>query len=328
MTPLAHETEAYLQTILPGLVGMVRPAPTERVANLPYYLGQLKLYTVQVAEREVALVLGPFDGKRGDTKKMLASLSKYLNLPVIYVLKGLQSFERKQLIASGIQFLVPGNQLFAPSLGMDLREYFRPGATATEGQLSPSAQAILIWLLLIGYEEPWVAAEVAARLGYTAMTATRAVRELEAAELIEQTRLGRRKCIHLIDAPRPTWERAKPLMRNPELRVEFVGRRRFAHGQHGIRVAGLDALATRTMLATPNTHAWAVEQAEWAKIQRGMPAADPWDTAEVIQIWAYPPTILPDQTTVDPLSLIVSLRDNDDERVQLAIEELEKTLWQ
>ena len=35
------------------------------------------------------------------------------------------SYERKRLIEQKVPSIVPGNQLYLPDLGLDLREYFR-----------------------------------------------------------------------------------------------------------------------------------------------------------------------------------------------------------
>ena len=43
------------------------------------------------------------------------------------------------------------------------------------------------------------------------------------------------------------------------------------------------------------------------------------------QLWSYSPALVPDAATVDPLSLTLSLQDNADDRVQLALGELKGT---
>lgn len=46
-----------------------------------------------------------------------------------------------------MNFIVPGKQLYLPSLLVDLREHFKNKKTAAKGLL-PSAQAILIYRIL------------------------------------------------------------------------------------------------------------------------------------------------------------------------------------
>ena len=43
-------------------------------------------------------------------------------------------------------------------------------------------------------------------------------------------------------------------------------------------------------------------------------------------MWHYPTTLDRGSPAVDPLSLILSLRDDPDERVQMAVDELEESL--
>lgn len=74
--------------------------------------------------------------------------------PTIYVTDALASYERKRLIEQKVPFIVPGNQLYLPELGIDLREYFRQRAGSAESPLSPSAQALLITALLRPQWEP------------------------------------------------------------------------------------------------------------------------------------------------------------------------------
>jgi hypothetical protein len=41
-------------------------------------------------------------------------------------------------------------------------------------------------------------------------------------------------------------------------------------------------------------------------------------------VWSYTPVLLPGSRTVDPLSLMLSLQEEADERIQLALDELKE----
>ena len=56
------------------------------------------------------------------------------------------------------------------------------------------------------------------------------------------------------------------------------------------------------------------------ELPEAMPGACEW------QLWNYAPTLQPDSDTVDPLSLMLSLRDSTDERVQSALDALKEQL--
>ncbi len=195
--------------------------------------------------------------------------------------------------------------------------------------MSPSAQAILISLLLSSWIMPVTASAVARDIGYTGMTATRAVRELHSYGLVRQHREGRTNQIALVEDRARTWELAKPLMRNPILRVEYPRHATMENCRRLLRLAGLDALSQLTMLAEPKRHVWAISQTDWPAVVKDVIPPDGAENAgESVQIWGYPPTLGGDGTTVDPLSLLLTLDGNNDERVQMAIEELEMKLWQ
>ena len=85
-------------------------------------------------------------------------------------------------------------------------------------------------------------------------------------------------------------------------------------------------MARFTMLAEPQWPIYAVSPAQWKEatlagldtLPDRLPGACEW------QLWHYNPALVPNSATVDPLSLTLSLQDDADERVQLALEELQK----
>ena len=52
------------------------------------------------------------------------------------------------------------------------------------------------------------------------------------------------------------------------------------------------------------------------------------DADVIIELWKYDPVLLSRDGMVDPLSLVMSFDDNEDERMSEAIEELLDTLWE
>ncbi|HTV87346.1 MAG TPA: hypothetical protein VME63_18265 [Dyella sp.] len=332
MNPLPFKAEIYLHSILRGVVGHVKPVAAELRMRLPHYLtDRFDLWSVPIAGEAVLLAVATGTGDTasvGDTKKMLAKLAELSGMRVLYVVQAVQSYQRKRLIDAGIEFLVPDSQFFAPGLGVVLRNQFAPLRAQPTDQMSPSTQAILISLLLSDQVTPVTASAVAMSIGYTAMTATRAVRELDAFGLVRPKREGRTHQIALIDDRARTWERAKPLMRSPVLRIEYPRHATMENCRHLLRPAGLDALSQLTLLAKPKQYVWAISQSDWPAVLKDIIPPDGAENAgESVQIWSYPPTLGGDGTTVDPLSLLLTLDGNNDERVQMAMEELERKLW-
>ena len=93
-------------------------------------------------------------------------------------------------------------------------------------------------------------------------------------------------------------------------------------------LAGESALASATLLAEPAHPVYAISAEQWKRAQqlgmRALPSPEPG--ACLWQIWRYDPDISPLDGSVDPLSLMLSLRNERDERVQQALNEFEKGL--
>ena len=73
---------------------------------------------------------------------------------------------------------------------------------------------------------------------------------------------------------------------------------------------------------------YAVSAAEWkAATDTGVQELPgPEAGAQEWQIWSYSPALVQDAITVDPLSLMLSLQENADDRIQLALDELKEQL--
>jgi hypothetical protein len=91
-------------------------------------------------------------------------------------------------------------------------------------------------------------------------------------------------------------------------------------------LAGLSALARYSMLTEPQWPIYAVSPAQWkAATRAGMEILPEQQlSACEYQQWHYNPALVPNAATVDPLSLTLSLQDDADDRVQLALSELKE----
>ncbi len=240
---------------------------------------------------------------------------------IIYVRGQVAAYQRKRLIEQKVPFVVPGNQLYLPMLGIDLREHFRR-MRQTPPTLSPATQVVVLHALLRGDDRARTPAALAKQLGYTKMTMTRAFNELEAADLADAGVRGRQRCLMFKDRRQDLWQKALPLLRSPVKQRQHV--RATAQNRIG-PIAGLSALARYTMLAAPPISTLAVSRQRWKALQQrddfAKAVADDPESEEV-EVWSYAPELLSGGKIVDRLSLFLSLRENEDERVEAAMEEL------
>jgi hypothetical protein len=318
------DVHAYLHETL-GIAPKVRA--WTGTGKLPYFLQEaFEVRELKLLDRQILLAIDKRPERQGlaNVRGQMDKLRQLAGIPVVYVTGALASYERKRLVEQKVPFLVPGNQLYLPDLGIDLREYFRKPTVAAQTALSPATQAMLIAVLLRRpWRTEWQPAEVVNELGYTAMTLSRAVKELTAAGIATLRTEGRVRWLHTERTAAQTWEHARPMLRSPVKRRVWMlptpkGRPR------PLRLAGLSALARFSMLTEPQWPTYAVGQAElkvatqagFETLPEPLPGACEWE------LWHYSPAIVRDSDTVDPLSLTLSLQGNQDERVQLALDEL------
>lgn len=329
MLALTTAVQHYLRDILGFSAPDVKPLA--RASELPYFLREaFEFCEFDLLGHPVILAIARTTQKQSlsEVRTWLDKVAALVGQPAVYVTDALASYERRRLIEQKVPFIVPGNQLYLPDLGIDLREYFRQRAPAAEAALSPSAQAMLIKALLQQpWQAEWLPSKVAVALGYTPMTLSRAIKELTAAALATAYTVGRSRWLRMEQPPQQIWEQAKPSLRSPVKRTVWVRAEGFGANRQR-RLAGLSALASYSMLTEPKWPVFAVTNAEWkAATDAGVrELPEPVAGAQEWQLWSYSPTLLPGATTVDPLSLMLSLQDNVDDRVQLALGELKGKL--
>jgi hypothetical protein len=145
--------------------------------------------------------------------------------------------------------------------------------------------------------------------------------ELEDSDLVTAKRSGRNRLIDFGEDKRALWQRAMPVLRTPVARTEWVVMPP-ASGLRDMPLAGLSALAASTLLAAPDKVCVAAAKDDWTTLGRhGIKPVPYEEMADAqVQVWRYDPTLLAEEGAVDPLSLYLSLRDDDDDRVVAALE--------
>lgn len=325
---LATAVQHYLHDVLGISVPNYQPWTGQE--KLPYFLlGAFDFWKLDLLGCPILLAMDRGGGQAtiGEIRTRVDKVQTMTNEPAVYVTNALTSSERKRLIEQKVPFIVPGNQLYLPDLGIDLREYFRQRPNTTQTTISPSAQALLITALLRPiWEVEWQPSEIIARLGYTPMTRSRAVRELTAAGIIVTVKVGRRNVLKFTASPLDTWAQARPMLRNP-IKRSFWALPTDAVSNVPKQLAGMSALAHYSMLAEPKLPVYAVSQTDWnnfGSLIEELP--EPVTGAYEWQVWNYSPALQPNGNTVDLYSLILSLEDHTDERVQIALDELKGQL--
>jgi len=254
-------------------------------------------------------------------RKHTALVENAYNLPVVLILKHLEAYNRKRLIEKQIAFIIPDKQMFIPQLFIDFKE-FRNAVTKKSEKLLPAAQCLLFYHLLKEDLNGINLKTIAGKLNYAPMSITRAVKDLEEKQLC--TTNGRKeKTINFEQKNRELWQMALPYLQNP------VKKEIFTDNFHDLYIkSGFNALTFYTNIADTGNNCFAISNDDfnyWRK--KGKIKLLHEGEGEIcLEVWKYPPALLAYDNMVDPLSLYMIFKDNDDERVQMEIETLTKGL--
>ena len=247
-------------------------------------------------------------------KKHFNIVGAKVSSPCVAILDNINARQRKALITAKIPFVVNNTQLYLPFMGTVLSEKFSKPQPARE-TLMPSSQMLLFYYLYQNKRELHTNS-IAGKLGVSAMQVTRAVKQLNSLGLVSVRKDG----VYIIITGNGNgielFDKAKPFLISPvrkKLYVEINAR------PEGLPLSGFSALSEYSMLAAPKISTYA-----YSGNLAGLRGTDTLvdDNQVEIEIWRYNPVTLSARSGIaDPLSVTVSLQNNDDARVEQAIEE-------
>ena len=300
----------------------LEPSLWQPARRLPIYLRDgYVYYAIDLLDDPFLIMADEEDERSAATiKKHIDQVKNKWDSEVIYAKSNTNSDERRRLIEQKIPFVIPGNQLYLPTLGIDLREYFRKKSSEVE-KFSPATQAVLLLLLTEESKESYSSQDLTNRLHYSKMTISRSLNDLKSIDAVSKH--GRARILEFDGEKRELWERSLPYLDSPVKQTHFVR----TETKRPRITSGLTALAKYSMLAPPKPPMFAMTQEEWRELEsRGdVTAAKPTDPrATGIEVWSYSPALFAKDNHVDRLSLYLSLRDDPDERVEEALEEMMK----
>ncbi len=331
-TEKVEEFAKKLKTYLVATLHMsVKLDGWEEGAGLPVFLARrYRFYRATIAHQPCLFMvtLDTLEATPTEIAKHVALVAPGFEGVVIYACAHMTSTLRARLVAQGVPFAVPGNQLYIPQLATDLREHFRSPDRARGDFLSPVAQLVLFHYVLRQPYHHATPSMLAGDLKYSAMSIGRAFDELAMRELATVEKLGREKVLTFTDDPRTLIERSKTALRSPVRGVHAV---RFKHGRPPMLLAGETALADLTNLATRALPTYAIDATDWQQFFERHGIEDyhyEYEGEAIIETWRYDPAVLSLGSTVDPLSLYARYWNDADERVaQAANALLEARAW-
>ena len=253
-------------------------------------------------------------------QKHLKQIKNLTNCQIVLFYKDITRYRRKSLIKNKISFVIEDGQMYLPFLGLDLKkaqEYF---VEEIKEFTTPTQIAYLYFLY--NREEVVNTTEFAKKLGLNKMTASRALNDLYNLNLIRYEiggKTGRSKEYKRISDP-DYFLIGREYLKTPVRRIIYAESKPL-----GALTAGLDALAVLSMINPLGHSIVAIEKNKFDENQIEIVKNKDFikDKKLVeIELWDYDPRLFSNSSNVDILSLYASLKNEPDERVEQALEEV------
>ncbi len=284
----------------------------------PYFKRRFSFYRLQW--KGTAFILAEWhETGKDETAAMpdaLRHIESYFGMACILYWREMSAMQARVLRAEGVSYIsahagfsIPALWGYAPQAGM------RPSRQSAH--LSPCAQAILVRQMVLGDVEGCNIRKLSARMPYSPMLLGKAKDELVRHNLCRYPQ-GTRAGAFRFSAPTASlWEASAHLLTTPvrdSYRVRLKGCRKFLQ-------AGVTALSQLTPVGddTLPTYAYYCR-----KVAERIPQAPLMEADAVLQLWSYPPeaVVSPDAGAVDACSLYLSLKNDLDPRIQLALPQI------
>jgi hypothetical protein len=289
---------------------------------LPIYLRKSFILSRMEVDNHVCVAAEPRRAMRGpDLSAAVDEMRRRLDCDVMLCLPTVDAALRRALVNSRTPFVVPDKQVYLPFMCMIFTERGLASVEKkTESPLSPAAQLLLLFHLEHESLDGCSLKEVASILGYSAKTVTVMMPELLERDICRLENDGREKRLCFADVKSELWHRAKQYLDSPVRRVAYVDA---LPDWPELRFAFDSAMAHYSFIAEPRQTTVAVSAK--SPLLKEL-ALHPSEGRFRVELWKYDPARLSDTAFVDPLSLILSYKDTDDERIAKEIEVLENKI--
>ncbi len=254
-------------------------------------------------------------------KKHIERIQKEEDIPIVLILNKLSYRQKEYLIRDRIPFVVEGKQIYLPFMAMYLQERCDTEKQAYD-ELLPSAQLLFLYFIYNGAKD-LTTSQAAKDLELTPTSLSRASKQLEEMQLLQTKKVGVQKILYSNETPKALFQKSKDKLINPMKRKVYIPRENL---DTDLVVSGYSALSEYSMLNESTIKSYATNNcSKWNDV-----CTDYLYDSELqieLQLWRYDPRKLTHNNIVDVLSLVLSLEEDSDERVEQSVEETLEYLW-
>jgi len=253
-------------------------------------------------------------------KKHIKVIEEKLNKPIVLILRSIESYNRGRLINQGINFIVQDKQIFMPFLLIDINEYISRKEKFNKCFL-PATQAVLLYHLNQKSLNGCGIKDIAKKLEYTEMTISRAIKDMADKKICNV--IGKKDITVEFDTNRTNfWSSILPYLKSPVIKTVYID---FVPHNLKCYASNISALSHYTNISEDNSKMLAVAKYHYTNEIRNATAHQNnlYEGNINLEVWSYDPgRITTAKDFVDPFSLYLTLKGNEDERIQMELENL------
>lgn len=299
----------------------IKYEPWDNKSILPLYIvSNYQFYTAYI-ENMRCIVIQPIEElpTLPSLKKQIQKIRVIDDVPIVLYSKTISFYRRKSLLENHIPFMTD-KQIFLPFIGTLLVD--EKGIEKTKDKFVYSTQ-LLFLAYMYNHEKKVYVSDLSKNLPFSAMTLSRAVKQLEMTDLFLVYKDGVNKVIESKYSYKELFECIQHHLLTPVRQVGYMDQSLITN--HMV-LAGETALSEMSMLNPSRIRTYAVYEKDFDKTQLIDELIDP-DVQVKVEIWAYDPHLFTHTNIADTLSTVLSLKENKDERIEEVLEDiLEKEL--
>lgn len=299
----------------------IRYEPWDNKSILPLYIvNSYQFYTAYI-ENIRCIVIKPIEElpTLPSLKKQIQKIRVIDDVPVVLYSKTISFYRRKSLLENHIPFMTD-KQVFLPFIGTLLVD--EKETEKIKDKFVYSTQ-LLFLAYMYNHEKKVYVSDLLKSLPFSAMTLSRAVKQLDMPDLFSVYKDGVNKVIESKYSYKELFERVQHYLLTPVRQVGYMDQSLVT--DHMV-LSGESALSEMSMLNPSRIRTYAVYEKDFDNSQLIDELIDP-DVQVKVEIWAYDPQLFTHTNIADTLSIVLSLKENKDERIEEVLEDiLEKEL--
>ena len=246
-------------------------------------------------------------------KKQISIIKEIENVPIFLQLDVISSFRRQNLLENKIPFILKDKIVYLPFMATYLTNTQHEDKNVEK--ISLATQLLFTWILYQNANKYYVSDAVES-LGFSNMTLTRAYRQLCATQLFEKHKDGRKIFLTTNLSKVDLFNKMKTYLQSPFYTQGYILKKEITKD---MIPAGEFTFSQYSNLNPPNLKTYAIEKKHIKniKLQREYYS---YDEQVELQIWKFNPLLFSqNNNSIDTVSLIISLLENIDERLEKEI---------